>query len=275
MTAPGFAATYALAASASANVSVMTFATAPTPAANTPRRADTRPNTRRSSLGRRTRRTRRTCHSRFQTSSRTNHSTRLTPLGPATPSSGGFRRTPRADTETTSRTASRPAIRERAASQTMFAYVFFAISFASAESGATTSLYPLAHSTSSQLVASWYGFAKTSLLRESSTSAFGKHSSARKKHGSTISTPVQQHRMPRVLSVKFLRTSAANCERALFSSRHRVRSSNVRGRRRREGKETRSENDKTKADDRKETVASELRHRARTSRARGQRPREP
>ena len=47
----------------------------------------------------------------------------------------------------------------------MFAYVFFAISFASAESGATTSLYPLAHSTSSQLVASWYGFAKTSLLR--------------------------------------------------------------------------------------------------------------
>jgi hypothetical protein len=33
-----------------------------------------------------------------------------------------------------------------------------------------------------------------------------------------ISTPVQQHRMPRVLSVKFLRTSAANCERALMFS---------------------------------------------------------
>ena len=108
---------------------------------------------------------------------------------------------------------------DRAASQTTFAYVFFAISTASAESGATTSLYPLAHSTSSHLVASWYGFAKTSLLRSSATSALGKHSSARKKHGSTISTPVQQHRMPRVLSVKFLRTSATNCERALFSSR--------------------------------------------------------
>jgi hypothetical protein len=35
-----------------------------------------------------------------------------------------------------------------------------------------------------------------------------------------ISTPVQQHSMPLVFSVKFLRTSAANCERALSVSKN-------------------------------------------------------
>ena len=38
---------------------------------------------------------------------------------------------------------------------------------------------------------------------------------ARKTHGRMISTPVQQHSTPRVLRVKFLRTSAENCAREL------------------------------------------------------------
>tara|TARA_B110000503_G_scaffold42021_1_gene68897 strand:- start:1784 stop:2020 length:237 start_codon:yes stop_codon:yes gene_type:complete len=50
----------------------------------------------------------------------------------------------------------------------------------------------------------------------------GKHSRAKKKHGSTISTPVQQHRIPLVFRVKFLRTSAANWVRALMTKNRNI-----------------------------------------------------
>ena len=61
----------------------------------------------------------------------------------------------------------------------------------------------------------------TSLLTLSSTSALGRQSTARKKTGRMISTPVQQQRTPRVLSVKFLRTRAKNCAVDLCANKGR------------------------------------------------------
>ena len=54
------------------------------------------------------------------------------------------------------------------------------------------------------------------MFTESSTSALGRQSTARKKTGRMISTPVQQQRMPRVLSVKFFFTNAKNCADDLY-----------------------------------------------------------
>jgi uncharacterized membrane protein YgcG len=65
-----------------------------------------------------------------------------------------------------------------------------------------------------QSVASAYGFVTVSFITWSFTMALGRHKSARKTTGKMISTPVQQQRIPRVLSVKFFLMSALNwCER--------------------------------------------------------------